>query len=262
MEPGLSMSPIEVSTLDTSKLSLPSTWSDGIKTVSLCARVYEQTFALAVYIKTNTLISYNEGVSDCNIWVFDGLDKANSTNNCLRMKIPRDAVSLVGMSFSPSERRCTLSAVFEVVEDNDSGGNRESSATEIKMISYPPSLLSIVSTEPDVVDTNTLDRIATTERNRIRALNYGSIVLTEIDEEANDDGNGDAKEPLSVDQALDKLDSMYMKHLFRPIFPRGNGTVLPPSASCIRRALSKLVHGAIKEHGMSAELETIKTLYE
>jgi len=178
------------------------------------------------------------------------------------MTVPRDAVSMVGMSFSPSQRRCTLSIVFEAIEVSSSIGKKESMASGIKMINYPPSLLSIVSSEPDVVATENLDRIAKTELNRIRALPYGSIVLGEVDEETYGDENRSTNEPLTVDQVLHKLDSLYMKHLFRPIFPRGNGTVLPPSAVCIRRALSKLVHGAIKEHGMSVELETLKTLYE
>lgn len=271
IDPESSLYPLEVDTLQGNKLSLPSSWSDGRKSVGLCARVYDQTFALAVHIKTNTLSSYNEGVSDCNIWVFEGLYQAQSTqNDCRIMKVPRDAVSLVGMSFLSSERRCTLSVVFEAVKVNGPGSNKESVSSGIKIISYPPSLLSIVSSEPDVIETTSFDNIATTERDRIRSLPYGSIVLMEIDE---DDGGMEEEEEyttadiantpvVTVDQALHKLDSLYMKYLFRPIFPRGNGTVLPPSETCIRQALSKLVHGAIKEHGMSVELETIKTLYE
>lgn len=262
IDPEKMMSPIEVSTLETNKLSIPSTWSDGMKSVALCARLYEQTFALAVFIKTNTLSSYNEGVSDCNIWVFDGIDKPQATHDCQVMKIPRDAVSMVGMSFSPSQRRCTLSVVFEAVEVCGVGDNAVSAASELKMVNYPPSLLSIVSSEPETVKTENLDRIATIELNRIRSLPYGSIVLSEVEEESYGEEDLSAEKALTVDQVLNKLDSLYMKHLFRPIFPRGNGTVLPPSAICIRRALSKLVHGAIKEHGMSVELETIKTLYE
>jgi hypothetical protein len=174
------------------------------------------------------------------------------------------------MSFLSSERRCTLSVVFEAVKVNDGGSNKESVSSGIKTINYPPSLLSIVSSEPDVIETMSFDKIATTERDRIRSLPYGSIVLMEVDEDDEEMEEDEeyttadiANTPVvTVDQALHKLDSLYMKYLFRPIFPRGNGTVLPPSETCIRRALSKLVHGAINEHGMSVELETIKTLYE
>jgi len=261
IDPEKSFTPIAVTTLESNKLALPSTWSDGIKSVALCARLYEQTFALAVHIKTNTISSYNEGVSDCNIWVFEGNEKTESFLNCLVMKIPNDTVSLVGMSFSPSQRRCALTVVFEAVKTSKTRRNRDSVASGIKIVNYPPSLLSIVSSEPEVIDSMDLDKIATTELTRFRSLPYGSIVLKEIEGE-DDDEEFDAQQPFTVDQALNKLDSLYMKHLFRPIFPRGNGTVLAPSAICIRRALSKLVHGAIKEHGMSVELETIKTLYE
>ena len=265
LDPGTSMAPTEVKTLESSQISIPSTWSDGIKSVSLCARVYEQTFALALYIKTNTLSSYNEGVSDCNLWVFEGVDSNVETQlsnqKCQAMQVPNDVVSLVGMSFSPSQRRSALSVLFEAFEDGNDGGNSNSNSG-IKMVTYPPSILSIVSSEPKMVDTTNLDRIATTELHRIRSLPYGSMVLAEVDEDAYDEGNQTVENPLPVDQVLNKLDSLYMKHLFRPIFPRGSGTVLPPSETCIRRALSKLVHGGIKEHGMSVELETIKTLYE
>mmetsp|Transcript_43459 Transcript_43459/g.48934 ORF Transcript_43459/g.48934 Transcript_43459/m.48934 type:complete len:1821 (+) Transcript_43459:59-5521(+) len=260
VDPESSLVPLEVSTLECDKLSLPSTWSDGRKSVSLCARVYEQTFVLAVHIKTNILSSYNKGVSDCNIWVFEGPDKLQSTQECRIMKVPHDAVSLVGMSFVTSERRCILSAVFDSIKISDGESNKEYVSSGIKIINYPPSLLSMVSSEPDVVETMSLDKIATTERDRIRSLPYGSIVLMELEKE--DEENEEHTTEVTVDQALHKLDSLYMKHLFRPIFPRGNGTVLPPSGTCIRRAMSKLVHGAIKEHGMSVELELIKTLYE
>ena len=256
IEPEKSLFPIEVSTLRGNKVCLPSTWSDGRKSVALCARVYEQTFALAVHIKTNSLSSYDEGVSDCNIWVFEGPDKVQYMEECRIMKVPRDAVSLVGMSFLASEKRCTLSVVFEAVSDG--GNNRETVSSGIQIVNYPPSLLSIVSSEPVVVEMTSLDKIATTERDRIRSLPYGSIVFMEIE----NDNESEYHTDITVDQALHRLDSLYMKHLFRPIFPRGNGTVLPPSETCIRRAMSKIVHGNIKDYGSSVELETIKTLYE
>jgi len=257
IDPATSMAPTEVHTLATDQIAIPTTWSDGIRSVSLCARVFEQMFALAVSIKTNTLSSYNDGVSDCNIWVFEGVDVGNNQQECHAMKVPREAVSLVGMSFSPSQSRCALSVLFEAIEVGDDTNN-----SGIKMVTYPPSIMSIVSSEPELVETKNLDQIANTELNRIRSLPYGTMVMTEIEEEVYEDGDRDSDEPFTVDQVLNKLDSLYTKHLFRPIFPRGNGTVLPPSEACIRRALSKLVHGGIKEHGMSIELETIKTLHE
>jgi len=253
MEPEKSMAPTEVHTLKSEQIFVPSTWSDGIRSVSLCARVFDLNFALAVYIKTNTLSSYNDGVSDCNIWVFEGTTNDDDQQDCHAMKVPREAISLVGMSFSPSQSRCSLSVLFEAVEAGNDASN-----SGIKMFTYPPSIMSIVSNEPELVETKNLDQIATKEFNRIESLEYGPIVI----EEALEDGDLDSDEPFAIDQLLNKLDSLYMKHLFRPIYPRGNGTVLPPSEICIRRALSKFVLGGIKEHGMSIELETIKTLHE
>ncbi len=253
MEPEKSMAPTEVHTLKSEQISVPSTWSDGIRSVSLCARVFDLNFALAVYIKTNTLSSYNDGVSDCNIWVFEGATNDDGHRECHAMKVPREALSLVGMSFSPSQTRCSLSVLFEAVVAGNDASN-----IGIKMFTYPPSIMSIVSNEPELVETKNLDRIATTEVSRIESLEYGPMVI----EEAFEDGDLDSDESFAIDQLLNKLDSLYLKQLFRPIYPRGNGTVLPPSEICIRRALSKFVLGGIKEHGMSIELETIKTLHE
>jgi hypothetical protein len=258
IDPEESLMPLETTTLETERLSNPSSWSDARNSVSMCARVFGEIYALGVYIKTDTL---REGVSECNIWAFDGQIRNDTAKSCIALHVPNDAVSLVNMSFLP-QRQCSLSAVFEGIYGGS--GQRDSTSGILNVI-YPHSFFAIVGSEPNIVQAVTFDQIAMKERDRIRALSYGSIVLTEIDEEYENSSLADnsALPPSAkVDEALHKLDSMYMKYLFRPMFPRGNGTVLPPSNFCIRRALSKLIHDGVKEHGMSVELETIKNLYE
>jgi hypothetical protein len=256
-----SLLPIELTLLteDTvhNKLALPSTWSDTNKSVALCARFYEGMFALAVHIRTNTLSSYDQGVSDCNLWVFHGHETEQPAISCHVLKVPDDAVSMVGMCFVPNQRRCTLSATFEVFCHPDSGRSASQVSATVLLVKYPPSLMSIVALEPEIIEMVGLDQIATKERDRTQALSFGSTFLMEDTQATVEKGNAN-----QISQVLHKLDALYLKTLFRPIFPRGNGTVLPPSDACIRRALSKLVHGATKERGMSVELETIKALYE
>jgi hypothetical protein len=257
-----SLLPIEVTILTDhtahKKLAVPSTWSDTNKSIALCARIYDGMFALAVHIRTNTLSSYDQGVSDCNLWVFHGHETEQPVVSFHALTVPNDATSMVGMYFAPNHRRCTLSATFAVVRDADrnSSSGRQGLGT-VLMVKYPPSLISIVALEPEIVEMVSLDQIAATERNRIQALCFGASVLMEETQ-----STGDESHATHIAQVLHKLDVLYLKALFRPIFPRGNGTALAPSDTCIRRALSKLVHGATKERVMSIELETIKTLCE
>lgn len=257
-----SLLPLEVTILTDetvhNKLALPSTWSDMNKSVALCARFYEGMFALAVHIRTNTYSSYDQGVSDCNLWVFHGYETEQPVISSHVLEVPNDAISMVGMCFVPNQRRCTLSATFEVVCNADRNGSsgRQGLGTLLS-VKYPPSLMSIVALEPEIVEMFSLDQIATKERDRIQALSFGPSLLMEETQ-----ATGDESHATQISQVLHKLDAHYLKTLFRPMFPRGTGTVLAPSDTCIRRALSKLVHGATKERVMSVELETVKTLYE
>lgn len=263
IDPEASLLPLEVTTLTDDKvhniLARPSTWSDVNKSVALCARLYDGIFALAAHIRTDTLSSYDQGVSDCNIWVFHGHEREQPIVSNQVLNVPHNALSMVGMCFVPNQRRCTLSVTFEVARHADgNGGSRDS--TSVLLVKYTPSFMTIVALEPKIIEIVSLDQIATKERDRIQSLSFGSSVLMEATL-AHDGGEGNTSNS-AVSEALHKLDSLYMKILFRPLFPRGVGTVLAPSDACIRRALSKLVHASTKEYGMSVELETIKTLYE
>lgn len=241
------------------QLPPPSTWSAARNSVALSCRLYDQTYALAVHIRTTGLYSSPHQSpqfkmpgkkaaekSDCQLCVFHGNvhEQDGSLVSKAILKVPKEATSLVSMTFTPTHTRCSLSVVFE-------SSNIEHTPT-LDLV-YPPSNMSIVSTEPVRIRHGSLDSVAMTERSRIRALLIGPIILAEM-------------EDATVDQLLHELDTRYMKFLFRPLFLRGTGTVHPPSASCIRRALAKLVaHNTAttsKEHGRSIELETVRTLHE
>ena len=240
---GTSLLPTDVAELETSTLPIPSMWSGMRNSVAMCARLYGQTFALAVHIRTEgTYNRDDQNGRDCNLWLYNGPQDANSDASCLKLNTPEKARSLIGMNFVPTQERCSLSVLF----DSSSEDGRSASV----QLTYPPSNMAILQTEPVVThDESNLDEIAAVERTRIQSMMLGSSVLEE-------------HENASVQEALHELDSMYLKYLFRPIFPRGTGTVLPPSDICIRRALAKMVHGHKKEPGMSVELETIRCMSE
>jgi hypothetical protein len=197
-----------------------------------------------VHIKTEGVYNKEEDhPSDCHLWVLHGTQEPDSNTSSLPLTVPKKAASLVGMGFLPTEHRCSLSVLFESAEEEDRSASMQ--------LTYPPSIMSIVSPEP--VDTGhaSLDKVAAQERARIRSLLFGPSVLEDSDPDQS-----------SLEEVLHELDSLYMKFIFRPMFPRGTGTVLPPSESCIRRALAKMVHGAKKQPGVSVELETVRTMYE
>lgn len=249
----LSPLPLEVQGLDATKLPLPSKWSDVHNSVSLCARMYDQTYAIGVHIKTEGFLTHpgsfpeeatDNTASDCHLWVFHGTNQVGSRDHCMPLMVPKEALSLVGMSFSPTASRCTLSVLFEATD-------REHKRTGTMHVTYPPSIMSIVSPEPRIVGHGSLDKVANRERARIRSLLFGPSLMDDMKD-------------ATIEEILHEMDSSYLKYLFRPMFPRGTGTVLPPTAGCIRRALAKLVHGSskTKKSGMSIELELIRNMYE
>jgi len=302
--------PLEVSSLDHSQLPSPSCWSDAPNAISLCARTYDLAYSIGIHIKTDGLpveantTSDEDGsvddddpslvTSDCHLFVLYGTTHASQnrepsrdlTGSCVTLEVPNEARSLVGMSFSPTSARCSLHVLYKSStaipwQSSSLPSSMDAASSKTIHVVYPPNMVSMVSPVPDIVsigcqkegDAGSLDYVANIERCRIRSMMVGPSLLTESDdddpgadrEHGNDHSN-------SLESILHQVDSWYMKHLFRPIFPRGNGTVLPPSVGCIRRALAKTVRGSASSSsnsnnkkeggGMSLELETVRTMYE
>ena len=242
--------PLEVSSLEGSpeKLPVPSIWSDARNSVCICARLYSQVYVLTVHIQTEDPASFLEEASSpsCHLCAFWGAQEPDPITNSLELNVPAEATALVGMDFVPTEKRCTLSVLFE------SSVNKMGSIQVV----YPPSNFNILIADPIVQDSagTNLKMIADKERARIESLCLGSTVLEDFPDSSQS----------TLEQTLHELDAMYMKYLFRPIFPRGTGTVLPPVDTCIRRALAKLVQGASKYSyaGGSIELETLRVMHD
>lgn len=243
----VSYMPVEVRTLNPSdKLPLPSSWNDGRNAVCLSARLYGDVYALAVQVRTAGVIDISQpSSSDCHLFVLWGDTLLDTNVASIKLRVPPEALGVVGMDFIPTQKRCTLSVLLECSTEQ---------APSTMQLTYGPSNIAIIRSEPIAERNGNLDQIATKERNRIRCLSYGSIVADKMSMES-DQG--------TLEESLHELDSLYMKYLFRPIFPRGTGTILAPSDACIRNALSKLVQGAAKLHepGISIELETLKTMH-
>jgi len=244
----VSYMPVEVRTLYPSdELPLPSSWSDARNAVCMSTRLYNDVYVLAIQIRTAGVIDISQpDSSDCHLFVLWGNLMVETNVASVKLRVPPEAVGLVGMDFIPTQQRCTLSVLLE--------SSTEQGSASTMQLTYAPSNISIVSSEPIVEKNGNLDQIAAKERNRIRFLSYGSVV---VDKMLMD---GDQE---TLEEGLHELDSLYMKYLFRPMFPRGTGTILAPSDACIRNALSKLVQGAAKqqEPGISIELETLKTMH-
>ncbi|KAL3943512.1 MAG: hypothetical protein SGBAC_002407, partial [Bacillariaceae sp.] len=240
--------PIEVHTLSPSDtLPLPSSWSDARNAVCMSTRLYNDVYVLAVQIRTVGVIDISQpDSSDCHLFVLWSNLLVDTNVLSMKLQVPPEALGLVGMDFVPTQPRCTLSVLLECSTEKGSGSTMQ--------LTYAPSNISIVSSEPTVEKNGNLDQIAAKERNRIRFLSYGSVLVDKILVDSDQE---------TLEEALHELDSLYMKFLFRPMFPRGTGTILAPSHACIRNALSKLVQGAAKqqEPGISIELETLKTMH-
>ena len=273
LDPTSSLKPLEVETIETSSLSssmslskqlpVPTAWSDSRNSVSICARLYQNVYALAIHIKTigaafGSTDSGGEGstssaTSDCHMWVVSGPQSSlvgEFPTTCKSLQVPKEAIFMVGMSFLPTAHRCTLGVFFQSLEDDD--------RTSTLQLTYPPSNVeSIVSRIPIVsASGGSLDEVAATERARIRALLFGNEILQESFE----------SNKTTVDQDLHTLDTMYMKYLFRPIYPRGTGTVVGPSDESVLRALAKLVPPTAArqrdEAEMGIELKTLRAMYD
>lgn len=256
----ISLLPTEVAfiTLTDVPMPAPREWSDDYNSVYLSARLYSQVYVLAVHIKTGSTANYDddqtERVSDSHLYVFYGGQDAGVQSTVIsshNLTVPGEADDLVDMGFIPSLNSCSLMAMFRATTHDA----RHAGTT--LTVRYPPSVVSIISTQPEVLPVDyVLDGVASSERSRIDALVF-----------RDDHERTGTSTELSLQDELHDLDGRFMKFLFRPAYPRGSGTVAPPQEVHIRRALQKLVYGRTKRNdgspsSISIELETLRAIYE
>lgn len=224
--------PTEVLFLKVDAIPSPDQWSDSKGAIALCAQLYSSVYALAIHVQT---IGDDENKSPCQLVVVHGSqdeeEGGDLVKSVLSLSVPKEATSLVGLDLA--KERCRLTALFQTLE-NDTNSTL--------FVTYPPSIVSIVSNEPIVTpQENTLDGVAASERARLTGL---AVPVT---------GS-------TLEQDLHAVDTAFLKYLFRPAFSRV--VVTPPSHSCVRAAIRKLVPGHYTGEAMSIELETLRAMHE
>ena len=225
--------PVEVIPLPLADIPEEALWSDAQGAVAMCAQLYEHVYALAIHVQT---VGGDDDASPCRLTVVHGpqqVEEDAAVRSSLHLSVPAAATSLVGMDFA--QERCRLTALFQ---------SQEKDMNSTLLVTYPHSVVSIVSTQPQVTPHEyILDGVAAIERQRISELTFPVAK-----------GN-------SLEQDLHTVDSAFLKYLFRPACPRGSGGVTP-SPSSIRSAIRKLVPGHHEGDDMSIECETLRAMHE
>ena len=221
--------PVEVMTL-TIDLPDPSNWINQThNSIILRSRMYGGSYAVAIHIQSTEHGS--------TLTVVHGRTDSRSLSSKVQLMIPDGVTSLVDMDLSATNR-CQLMALF-LSQDHDP-----------VLVTYPPSYTSILSSKPILTPQEyTLDGWAMKEYDRIDSL---AIV---IDDDDDDDD-------ISVEQALQTVDTHFMKYIFRPLYPRGNGSVAGPLSTTLHKTLSKFVHGFKRDESRSTELECLRAMHE
>jgi hypothetical protein len=203
----------------------PSTWINQTQnSIVMRSRMYQSAFVIAIHIQSS-----EEGST---LTVAHGAAGATTISSQIQLTIPEGVTSLVDMDLSATNR-CQLLAFFK---SQDQGPI---------LVTYPPSYTSIISSKPMLTPQEyTLDGWAMQEYDRI-----DNLALS-------------VEEGVSIGQALHSVDTHYLKALFRPLYPRGNGSVTGPSARTVYKTLSKLVHGYTHDESRSTELECLRAIHE
>jgi len=251
-----SLLPLEVQSITPLDMPMPNPrdWSDLYNSVYLTARLYEQVYVLAAHIQYSGSRDYeSEEVSNSNLFVIYGGQDSSVQATVMSSQtliVPVEATLLVDMGFVPTLSCCSLMAMFRSTNRGQSGSGR------VLSITYPPSLVSIVSSEPEIAPIdNFLDGVANAERARIEALAMSNLLES-----------ASSTNSYCLEDELHEVDSLFMKYLYRPAYPRGSGTVTPPLQHHIVNAIQKVVPGQInlnrEEDCKSVELETLQAMHE
>lgn len=238
-------------------------------------------------VDTNAAI-YEKQTDTCHIVVLDGII-ANTNDNydsgihnddggnnmeqvhCIKLQVPANTSSLINMSFDAQQDRCVIKALFQKQHSLVSLSSVSSGFHESILVTYPPSNISIVYREPEIISSFSLSKLAIEELHRINLLTfYRHIMYTNVDE-----GDDKINTNNHINEILHDIDCRFLQYLFRPIFPRGNGLILPPSSYHIKEALQKMLVRSVKHStgvrffappvlktGSSIGLQVLRTIHE
>ena len=201
---------------------------------------HSQRFALS---RRHTLILF-EGPVDIVMENDKNVDAGPATSS-FTLKVPSNVTGLVGMQFEHAGC-CQLRAMF-----------RTEGMSSI-VVTYP--LGKGGALDPIVVPADyTLDGVAQQELERLNRLSF--LPYCRLDDDT-----------ASMDDVFHEIDSRFLQFLFRPVFPRGTGTILPPSEAHIGSAMRKLLplssrgshrHGNVNSSiNYSIELQVVRFIQE
>ena len=180
----------------------PSLWTGYAATsVALCGHVVagKNRVVVAIHIQTHDSCSLSIAHS-----ALDGSWAASKA-----LTVPNNANAVCTMSFSAPEKGCSLTAAFETKDQR------------YQIALYRQDASTLLATDPEVNSRDSmLDDVASNESHR---MTFAELVEQDMD----------------ADAAIEEVDALYLKRLFRPIYPRGVATVAPPSRASIKRALKK-----------------------
>jgi hypothetical protein len=229
------LEPLTVTTLVIENMPPHLEWSD--EGTRMDGQLYKdnQVYALVLSIQVgdeSTLLAVHGRVSD---------EETGKLVPSIRIMTPPNTLSLIGMAFEQHPLRCQLRALFATNHGN-------------VFCIYPPEIVDqisrifVICSHPTIAPPEfLLDHTALVEKKRIQSLSFVRLM----------------DEPRSLDDTLHQVDIRFLQYLFRPTYPRGTGSVLPPMAAHIRLAIEKLIPN---RHFLdpldSIELETFKAVHE
>ena len=232
-----SLRPYAVRVVPVPDLPDTTTWLDGFNTTYLTASLQQgrtgttSLFILGIYIHTSSNIALDdtsnsrtlsksprhtlmlvEGPVEFDLEISKSVD-TGLIGPGLVFNVPGNVRGLVGMQFEHGGY-CQLRAMFHT--------ERMGSI----LVTYPvdDNTLGPIQVHPDY----TLEGVAQQELERLEKLSF--LPYCHLDDDM-----------ASIDDILHQIDSRFIQFLFRPVFPRGNGTILPPTEANIYSAMSKLV---------------------
>ena len=185
-------------------------------------------------------------LSPCRLFAMDGILEQTSSSSSsslfghgkhrpevstltpTRLELPPEARVPIGLFFDPHPPRVHLVTLFYHPEQQQS-----------VFLTFPPSNVSIVGSQPIRAPMERfLDQVALDERARLSRWSNRHEWEALLD---NNSSSNDDDYEVDVANVIHAIDGWFLKYLLRPVFPRGTGSVLPPSTRAIRQALRQLV---------------------
>jgi hypothetical protein len=262
------MLPDEVYEIPVRHMPLPAIWNDSHNSVYITAAQNSESSSsssilwIAVHVATTVQVEPDEYI--------DGIDASQRQNSShshililiehdtsstyqtgggedpkthsIRLHLPTEMKALVGMQFD--SRIHTIGApplhalILQTTDTDSITGNNTNSSNNMAMLTYPPSAMSILRREPDVLpQAYTLQEPSIAFPKHKNSILESAKMITSI---TTTTGELDESR-LSTEELLEMVDRRFLQILFRPALPsHATYDMLPPSQNYILRAMAKI----------------------